>query len=53
MANEIKSKTRILIYTPTNTWFFCKKLKLYNGNKKASSTNGARVTGCQRAEEWK
>ena len=28
-----------------------KKLKLYNGKKKSSSTNGAGITGCRHVEE--
>ena len=43
----------ILIHTPMNTWFLTKKLKIYNGKKKASSINGADITGCQHVEEWK
>ena len=35
-----------------NTWFFTMKPKFYN-EKKASSTNGAGITGCQHVEECK
>ena len=43
----------ILIHTPINTWFLSKKPKLYNGKKKASSTNGAGITECRNVEEYK
>ena len=33
-----------------NTWFLTKKAKLYNGIKKASSINGAGITGCKLVE---
>ena len=36
-----------------NTWFLTKKPKLCNGKKKASSTNGVGITGCQHVEEYK
>ena len=53
LYNGIESRIRILIHTRTNTWFLTKKLKVYNGKKKASSTNGAGITGCQHVEECK
>ena len=53
LLNEIELKTWILTHIPMNTWFLTKKLKVYNGRKKASSTNGAGITGCQPVEEWK
>ena len=36
-----------------NTWFLKKMLKVYNGKKNSSSTNGAGISGCQLVEEWK
>ena len=36
-----------------NTRNFSKKLKLCNGEKKASSNNGADITGCHYVEHWK
>ena len=54
-TNGTKSKTRILIHTPLNTWFLTKKQKkpISNGKKKAYLTNGAGITGYQYADEWK
>ena len=34
-------------------WFFKKRSKVYSGGKKASSKNGAGITGCQHVEESK
>ena len=34
-----------------NTLFLTQNLKLYNGKKNASSTNGAGITGCQYVQE--
>ena len=51
LTNGIESKIWILIHTPVNTRFLTKKLKLYNGKKKAFSTNGAGITGYQHVEE--
>ena len=53
LTNGIESKTWILIHTRMDTWFLTKKLKLYNGKKKASSTNGVGITGCQHVEQCK
>ena len=36
-----------------DTWSFTKKPKIYNGRKKASSINGAGLTGGQYVEKWK
>ena len=44
-------EAQILINKPMNTRFSTKELKLYNGRKKASLTNGAGITGCQPVEE--
>ena len=38
-------------YLSTNLWN--KELKLHNGRKKASSTYGVGITGCQPVEKWK
>ena len=34
-----------------DTWSLTKKPKIYNGKKKASSINGAGLTGCLYVEE--
>jgi hypothetical protein len=36
-----------------DTLFLTKKAKAYNGKKKASSTNGADLTGCLQVEKYK
>ena len=36
-----------------DNWFLIKKQEMQNGQKKASSTNGATQTGCQNIKEWK
>ena len=38
---------------PMNTWFSTRGLKVCNGRRKASLTNGAGITECQPVEEWK
>ena len=50
MTNRTEMNTQILIHITVNTLFLMKKVKLYNGWKKASSTNGAGITGCQPVE---
>ena len=53
LTNGIESKTQILIHKPMNTWFSTKELKLYNGRKKASLTNGAGITGMSTCRRMK
>ena len=50
MQNAIKNPDAN--YTPMNTLFLTKKLKLC-GKKKASSTNGAGITECQHVKDCK
>ena len=50
--NQIKDPN-INTHTPINTWFLTKMLKIYNGQKKASSTNGAGINECQHVENEK
>ena len=51
LINGIESRAQTLIHTSMNTQFLIKKLKLYNGKKKISLTNGGGITGCQNIEE--
>ena len=53
LSDGIIANPQILIHTSTKTWFVTKKLKLYNGKKKASSTYSTDITGCQCTEECK
>ena len=41
------------ISSPMNTRYLTKKIKLNHGKKKASSTNGTSITGCEHVEECK
>jgi hypothetical protein len=40
-------------HTPMDTYILIKKPKPYNGKKKASSTDGAGLSGCLHIEECK
>jgi hypothetical protein len=46
LINEKRVEDLELNHTLANTWSLTKTPKIYNGKKKASSINGAGLTGC-------